>query len=161
MPRCIPKALAVWCYTLSLCKWRHSFQLIENVVLILIVKFAYVQLVLYVYFFYCLLSTLWPVIVCSNAINTLLKFSAWVYTGSHSMFSEFVHSLADTLNQVNSLLTWVRSESLSYFNVCSFTLLRVNNCVYENAGMLIVGVLQIMLAIGVRQSLKEADSMHP
>lgn len=25
---------------------------------------------------------------------------AWVYTGSHSMFSECLHSLADTVNQL-------------------------------------------------------------
>ncbi|XP_052828529.1 zinc transporter 9 [Octopus bimaculoides] len=35
-----------------------------------------------------------------NAINTLVKLIAWLYTGSHSMFSECIHSLADTVNQV-------------------------------------------------------------
>lgn len=33
-------------------------------------------------------------------MNFLFKFFAWLYTGSHSMFSEAVHSLADTVNQV-------------------------------------------------------------
>ncbi|GFN81708.1 Zinc transporter 9 [Plakobranchus ocellatus] len=35
-----------------------------------------------------------------NGLNTLLKLIAWFYTGSHSMFSEFVHSCADTMNQI-------------------------------------------------------------
>lgn len=36
----------------------------------------------------------------SNGANFLFKLSAWLYTGSHSMFSEAVHSLADTINQL-------------------------------------------------------------
>ncbi|XP_063704912.1 proton-coupled zinc antiporter SLC30A9, mitochondrial [Culicoides brevitarsis] len=35
-----------------------------------------------------------------NAANFIFKFGAWVYTGSHSMFAEAIHSLADTLNQL-------------------------------------------------------------
>ncbi|PVD35248.1 hypothetical protein C0Q70_06529 [Pomacea canaliculata] len=35
-----------------------------------------------------------------NGLNSILKFFAWIYTGSHSMFAEFVHSVADTMNQV-------------------------------------------------------------
>ncbi|GFR68677.1 zinc transporter 9, partial [Elysia marginata] len=35
-----------------------------------------------------------------NGLNTLFKLIAWFYTGSHSMFSEFVHSCADTMNQI-------------------------------------------------------------
>ena len=35
-----------------------------------------------------------------NGGNTLLKFIAWLVTGSHAMFSEVIHSVADTLNQV-------------------------------------------------------------
>ncbi|BFZ15229.1 hypothetical protein BsWGS_18268 [Bradybaena similaris] len=35
-----------------------------------------------------------------NAANTLFKLIAWLYTGSHSMFSEFIHSCADTMNQI-------------------------------------------------------------
>ena len=31
-----------------------------------------------------------------------MKVFAWVMTGSHSMFSEAIHSLADTLNQVSA-----------------------------------------------------------
>lgn len=35
-----------------------------------------------------------------NFANSLLKGVAWLYTGSYSMFSEMVHSAADTLNQI-------------------------------------------------------------
>ena len=35
-----------------------------------------------------------------NATNFIFKLCAWLYTGSHSMFAESIHSLADTLNQV-------------------------------------------------------------
>ncbi|XP_011503548.1 PREDICTED: zinc transporter 9 [Ceratosolen solmsi marchali] len=35
-----------------------------------------------------------------NASNFLFKFCAWCYTGSHSMFSECIHSAADTFNQL-------------------------------------------------------------
>lgn len=34
-----------------------------------------------------------------NAVNFVFKFGAWIYTGSHSMFAESIHSAADTLNQ--------------------------------------------------------------
>lgn len=35
-----------------------------------------------------------------NGMNTVFKGLAWFYTGSHSMFSECIHSMADTINQV-------------------------------------------------------------
>ncbi|KAK6172246.1 hypothetical protein SNE40_015950 [Patella caerulea] len=38
--------------------------------------------------------------IAINGFNCLIKFIAWVYTGSHSMFSEFIHSGADTVNQI-------------------------------------------------------------
>lgn len=38
--------------------------------------------------------------VCINGMNTVFKGLAWFYTGSHSMFSECIHSMADTINQV-------------------------------------------------------------
>ncbi|OAF70179.1 Solute carrier family 30 member 9 [Intoshia linei] len=56
--------------------------------------------------------------IAINLINTFIKFYAWIISGSHSMFSEFVHSIADTLNQ-------------------------------------------IILAVGIRQSLKMPDSQYP
>lgn len=38
--------------------------------------------------------------VIINGANFLAKTTAWLYTGSHSMFAEAVHSLADTANQL-------------------------------------------------------------
>ncbi|XP_050096015.1 zinc transporter 9 [Anopheles aquasalis] len=38
--------------------------------------------------------------VAINATNCVFKFGAWLYTGSHSMFAETIHSLADTINQL-------------------------------------------------------------
>uniref|UniRef100_A0A8C1F6V3 Proton-coupled zinc antiporter SLC30A9, mitochondrial n=1 Tax=Cyprinus carpio carpio TaxID=630221 RepID=A0A8C1F6V3_CYPCA len=40
------------------------------------------------------------VAICINGLNFFFKLLAWVYTGSASMFSEAIHSLADTCNQV-------------------------------------------------------------
>ncbi|XP_058506319.1 proton-coupled zinc antiporter SLC30A9, mitochondrial [Solea solea] len=39
------------------------------------------------------------VAICINGLNFFFKLLAWVYTGSASMFSEAIHSLADTCNQ--------------------------------------------------------------
>ncbi|ESN90021.1 hypothetical protein HELRODRAFT_116663 [Helobdella robusta] len=58
------------------------------------------------------------VVLSFNALNCLMKLVAWMHTGSHSMFAELVHSMADTINQ-------------------------------------------IILAVGIRQSLKEPDVNHP
>ncbi|KRZ14203.1 Zinc transporter 9, partial [Trichinella zimbabwensis] len=38
--------------------------------------------------------------IAVNFINCSLKFFLWIYTGSHSLFAESIHSLADTLNQI-------------------------------------------------------------
>ncbi|XP_001606946.2 zinc transporter 9 isoform X1 [Nasonia vitripennis] len=38
--------------------------------------------------------------VVINGSNFLFKLFAWIYTGSHSMFSECIHSAADTFNQL-------------------------------------------------------------
>lgn len=35
-----------------------------------------------------------------NALNFIFKCGAWLHTGSHSMFAECIHSLADTINQL-------------------------------------------------------------
>lgn len=35
-----------------------------------------------------------------NGSNFVFKLAAWLYSGSHSMFSECIHSLADTINQL-------------------------------------------------------------
>ncbi|CAG0883825.1 unnamed protein product [Darwinula stevensoni] len=56
--------------------------------------------------------------IAINAANSIVKLVAWVITGSHSMFSEMLHSIADTLNQV-------------------------------------------ILAVGIDQSIRRADMEHP
>ena len=38
--------------------------------------------------------------IAINTVNFGLKLGAWAGTGSHSMFSEAIHSMADTLNQM-------------------------------------------------------------
>ena len=38
--------------------------------------------------------------IVRNAANFLFKGLAWLYTGSHSLFAESIHSLADTCNQL-------------------------------------------------------------
>jgi zinc transporter 9 len=38
--------------------------------------------------------------VMINATNFILKSMAWFHTGSHSLFAEAIHSLADTINQL-------------------------------------------------------------
>lgn len=38
--------------------------------------------------------------IAINGCNFLFKLCAWLYTGSHSLFSECIHSLADTVNQI-------------------------------------------------------------
>ena len=41
-----------------------------------------------------------PISFDRNGANFLFKLGAWLHTGSHSMFSECLHSLADTVNQL-------------------------------------------------------------
>ncbi|GFX68462.1 zinc transporter 9 [Trichonephila clavipes] len=48
--------------------------------------------------------------VIINSTNFALKVIAWLYTGSHSMFAEAIHSLADTGNQL--LLVYGLKKSL-------------------------------------------------
>ena len=38
--------------------------------------------------------------IAINSMNCFAKGIAWIYTGSHVMFSEMIHSGADTMNQV-------------------------------------------------------------
>uniref|UniRef100_A0AAY4CLI1 Proton-coupled zinc antiporter SLC30A9, mitochondrial n=1 Tax=Denticeps clupeoides TaxID=299321 RepID=A0AAY4CLI1_9TELE len=58
------------------------------------------------------------VAICINGLNFFFKLLAWVYTGSASMFSEAIHSLADTANQA-------------------------------------------LLALGISQSVRNPDAIHP
>lgn len=62
--------------------------------------------------------------IAINTSNFIAKLIAWVYTGSHSMFSETIHSLADTINQIilaygihKSTSTPTKSHPYGYSNV--------------------------------------------
>ena len=62
--------------------------------------------------------------IAINTSNFFVKLLAWVYTGSHSMFSEAIHSLADTVNQLilaygihKSTSTPTKSHPYGYSNV--------------------------------------------
>lgn len=50
--------------------------------------------------------------VAINGINFVLKLIAWVYTGSSSLFSEMIHSLADTCNQFLVAYGIIKSNQL-------------------------------------------------
>ncbi|XP_014680458.1 PREDICTED: zinc transporter 9-like, partial [Priapulus caudatus] len=45
-----------------------------------------------------------------NFANFMFKMAAWLYTGSHCMFSEMIHSMADTINQL--ILAWGVHQSI-------------------------------------------------
>ena len=60
---------------------------------------------------------------CSNGSNFLFKLMAWIYTGSHSMFAECLHSLADTINQLILAYGIHKSSQVS----CSNELIRVRD----------------------------------
>jgi len=62
--------------------------------------------------------------IAINTSNFGIKLGAWCVTGSHSMFSEAIHSLADTINQMilaygihKSTSTPTRSHPYGYSNV--------------------------------------------
>ncbi|XP_014663106.1 PREDICTED: zinc transporter 9-like [Priapulus caudatus] len=45
-----------------------------------------------------------------NFANFMFKMAAWLYTGSHCMFSEMIHSMADTINQRRCTLIMATNE---------------------------------------------------
>lgn len=47
-----------------------------------------------------------------NGLNFIFKLLAWVYTGSASMFSEAIHSLADTCNQALLAVGVIQSSKI-------------------------------------------------
>lgn len=63
--------------------------------------------------------------IAINASNFLCKLIAWLYTGSHSMFSECIHSAADTCNQL--ILAYGIHKSVQVNQILSESLHSVSN----------------------------------
>ncbi|NXT54931.1 ZNT9 protein, partial [Pluvianellus socialis] len=81
------------------------------------------------------------VAICINGLNFFFKLLAWVYTGSASMFSEAIHSLADTCNQVSVfsiLLMLALSLSLSSSRY-GFTNMRYIASLISGVGIFMMG----------------------
>ena len=49
---------------------------------------------------------------CRNLFVMMLKFSAYLYTGSASLMSETIHSFADAANQVIAYFTFILQSRL-------------------------------------------------
>ncbi|NXX94063.1 ZNT9 protein, partial [Centropus bengalensis] len=78
------------------------------------------------------------VAICINGLNFFFKLLAWVYTGSASMFSEAIHSLADTCNQAN--LDSYFPKSLSLFSPrYGFTNMRYIASLISGVGIFMMG----------------------
>ncbi|KAF7248196.1 Zinc transporter 9 [Varanus komodoensis] len=77
------------------------------------------------------------VAICINGLNFFFKLLAWVYTGSASMFSEAIHSLADTCNQVRGRVVLMEQKTTTG------------------------GEFTALLALGISQSVRTPDPSHP
>ncbi|KAL5969136.1 Zinc transporter 9 [Taenia solium] len=89
-----------------------------------------------------------------NGLNVVAKGLAWWYTGSKSMFSEMMHSVADTLNQVSANILQ-KANLIFYFahnNEFSFEYISPYSALCS---------LQVVLAYGLRSSLQQPDVDHP
>ncbi|KAK2489911.1 hypothetical protein MC885_007984, partial [Smutsia gigantea] len=80
------------------------------------------------------------VAICINGLNCFFKFLAWIYTGSASMFSEAIHSLSDTCNQV---------RGKSFFLSFKVVLLRYGFSNMRYIASLISGVGIFMMGAGL------------
>ncbi|NXE13942.1 ZNT9 protein, partial [Lophotis ruficrista] len=75
------------------------------------------------------------VAICINGLNFFFKLLAWVYTGSASMFSEAIHSLADTCNQNRIFLNHFFLFSSRY----GFTNMRYIASLISGVGIFMMG----------------------
>ena len=74
--------------------------------------------------------------VAINGLNTGGKFLAWYFTGSHAMFSEAIHSLADTMNQASTKLKFVL-EMVFVSTPCL--------CLYPYSQSILIMILEVPL----------------
>ncbi|XP_026765372.1 zinc transporter 9 [Galleria mellonella] len=78
--------------------------------------------------------------IAINGCNFLFKFCAWLYTGSHSLFSECIHSLADTVNQL--ILAYGIHKSIQMANPdhpYGYTNMRYVSSLISGVGIFCVG----------------------
>uniref|UniRef100_A0A8B9KHL9 Proton-coupled zinc antiporter SLC30A9, mitochondrial n=1 Tax=Astyanax mexicanus TaxID=7994 RepID=A0A8B9KHL9_ASTMX len=74
-----------------------------------------------------------------NGLNFFFKLLAWVYTGSASMFSEAIHSLADTCNQVLYTLSFASFFLPSPPFVYGFSNMRYIASLISGVGIFMMG----------------------
>uniref|UniRef100_A0A8B9KIG7 Proton-coupled zinc antiporter SLC30A9, mitochondrial n=1 Tax=Astyanax mexicanus TaxID=7994 RepID=A0A8B9KIG7_ASTMX len=79
------------------------------------------------------------VAICINGLNFFFKLLAWVYTGSASMFSEAIHSLADTCNQVLYTLSFASFFLPSPPFVYGFSNMRYIASLISGVGIFMMG----------------------
>ena len=81
--------------------------------------------------------------LCSNFSVFVFKLFAYFYSGSATMLSEAIHSLADLLNQVRKM----NHKPTSTFSICmcSFTMCSLSFSVYWHLVLLSLFVYQILI----------------
>ncbi|OON19591.1 cation diffusion facilitator family transporter, partial [Opisthorchis viverrini] len=82
--------------------------------------------------------------IAVNSLNVAAKAIAWWYTGSKSIFSEVMHSIADTFNQAGL-----------------FQYYRLSNHQMYEYGPANLHTGQILVAYGLHSSFQKPDEMHP
>ncbi|KAK9875795.1 hypothetical protein WA026_009585 [Henosepilachna vigintioctopunctata] len=92
-----------------------------------------------------------------NAGNCLFKLFAWWFTGSQSMFSECVHSFADTLNQV--ILAFGIHKSIQLAN--SYHPYGYNNMKYVASLISGVGIFCVGTGLSVYHGISGLLHPHP
>ncbi|XP_076877509.1 proton-coupled zinc antiporter SLC30A9, mitochondrial [Brachyhypopomus gauderio] len=80
------------------------------------------------------------VAICINGLNFFFKLLAWIHTGSASMFSEMIHSLADTANQGLLALGIVQSvRNPDPIHPYGFTNMRYISSLISGVGIFMMG----------------------
>ncbi|KER21931.1 hypothetical protein T265_14980, partial [Opisthorchis viverrini] len=111
--------------------------------------------------------------IAVNSLNVAAKAIAWWYTGSKSIFSEVMHSIADTFNQAGLF---------QYYRLSNHQMYEYGPANLHTAGLLPVMVMpfvipyylaiycfpflflctkQILVAYGLHSSFQKPDEMHP